>query len=137
MTVKNGKSHRESIKEERWRRSSDYMQAEWELYHLKLMAQIRAEMERTAAAAELSNHAPDRNRTACSGKTMSYVGRIWTVSHFGQGWVPLRRGIMEHVYDGRLTPVEHHAFVSMLLLADAATGTWRHGSAPALRHPRL
>jgi len=54
------------------------------------------------------------------------------VSHFGQGWVPLRRGIMEHVYDGRLTPVEHHALVSMLLLADAATGTWRHGSAPAL-----
>jgi hypothetical protein len=38
---------------------------------------------------------------------------------------------LEHVFDGRLTPAEHHAFISMLLLADAATGIWR-GSAPAL-----
>lgn len=53
------------------------------------------------------------------------------MSSFGQGYVPVRRGIMEHVFGGRLTPVEHHALMSMLLLADAATGTWR-GSAPAL-----
>ena len=53
------------------------------------------------------------------------------MSHFGRGFVPVRRGILEHVFDGRLTPAEHHAFISMLLLADAATGIWR-GSAPAL-----
>jgi hypothetical protein len=53
------------------------------------------------------------------------------VSHFGRGYVPVRRGILEHVFDGRLTPAEHHAFLTILLLADAATGTWR-GSSHAL-----
>ena len=53
------------------------------------------------------------------------------MSHFGSGFVPVRRGVMDHVFDGRMTPPEHHAFLSMLCLADAATGTWR-GSAPAL-----
>lgn len=53
------------------------------------------------------------------------------MSTFGAGWVPVRRGILDHIYDGRLTPSEHHALLSMFLLADASTGVWR-GSAPAL-----
>jgi hypothetical protein len=53
------------------------------------------------------------------------------MSTFGSGWLPLRRGWMEHIADGRVTVAEYVAFISMLLLADARTGRWR-GSARAL-----
>jgi hypothetical protein len=44
-------------------KSSDYIQAEWELYHLKLVSQIRGEMERTAEAAQLlTKHLRAQNR---------------------------------------------------------------------------
>jgi hypothetical protein len=43
----------------------------------------------------------------------------------------VRRGILDHAFDGKLTPPEHHAFLSMLLLVETATGAWR-GSAVAL-----
>jgi len=38
------------------------------------------------------------------------------------GWVQYRRGIIEHVLDGRLTGHEHYALSQLILLADAATG---------------
>lgn len=38
------------------------------------------------------------------------------------GWVPYRRGIIEHVLDGRLTGLQHYALSQLILLADAATG---------------
>jgi hypothetical protein len=38
------------------------------------------------------------------------------------GWVPYRRGIIQHVLDGRLTGLEHYALSQLILVADAATG---------------
>jgi hypothetical protein len=43
------------------------------------------------------------------------------VSYFA-GWVKYRRGIIEHVLDGRLTGHEHYALSQLILLADAGTG---------------
>ncbi len=47
------------------------------------------------------------------------------------GFVQMRRGIMQHLYEGEMTPMEFLAFVLVVLLADKATGVWR-GSNPAL-----
>jgi hypothetical protein len=41
-----------------------------------------------------------------------------------QGFVQLRRGIIEHLKDGRITSDEFCAYTSMILLADHKTGIW-------------
>ncbi|HEX4038640.1 MAG TPA: hypothetical protein VHX37_11330 [Acidobacteriaceae bacterium] len=38
------------------------------------------------------------------------------------GWVAIRRGLLDHVTTGRLTPSEYLVLVQLLLLADAGTG---------------
>lgn len=38
------------------------------------------------------------------------------------GWIRYRRGIMEHVLDGRLTGHQHYALSQLILMADASTG---------------
>jgi hypothetical protein len=38
------------------------------------------------------------------------------------GWVALRRGIVDHLVTGKLTPNEYFALVQLILLADASTG---------------
>jgi hypothetical protein len=40
------------------------------------------------------------------------------------GWVQIRRGLLQHLHDGRLTPGEFTAMVLMILLADSDTGIW-------------
>jgi hypothetical protein len=47
------------------------------------------------------------------------------------GYVQLRRGILEHLQDGRMTSDEFAAFTVMLLKADHKTGVWR-GAGKAL-----
>ena len=49
----------------------------------------------------------------------------------GEGFVRLRRGILEHLRDRRLRPVEFAAFLTILLVADFRTGRWQ-GSARSL-----
>jgi hypothetical protein len=46
-------------------------------------------------------------------------------------FVQIRRGILQHVKDGRLSPNSFTVYMTIILLADASTGMWR-GSAPAL-----
>jgi len=45
-----------------------------------------------------------------------------------EGTVHLERIPMEHVADRRMTAAEHHAYISMLMMADIRTGTWRGSS---------
>jgi hypothetical protein len=47
------------------------------------------------------------------------------------GFVPLRRGIWEHLRNGRMTPLETLAFIYICSQADTRTGIWK-GSAGAL-----
>jgi hypothetical protein len=47
------------------------------------------------------------------------------------GFVPIRRGLWEHVRDGRMSPFEALAFVYICSQADTRTGVWK-GSAGAL-----
>ena len=47
------------------------------------------------------------------------------------GYVQLRRGILEHLQDGRMTSDEFAAFTVVLLKADHKTGVWR-GAGKAL-----
>ena len=47
------------------------------------------------------------------------------------GFVPIRRGILEHLRDGRITHGELAAYIVMILEADSKTGIWK-GSARAL-----
>jgi hypothetical protein len=47
------------------------------------------------------------------------------------GYVPKRRGVLEHLNDGRLTLQQYGAYDVLILLADKATGVW-FGSAKAL-----
>ena len=54
------------------------------------------------------------------------------MSHLS-GWVPIRRGVIEHVIDGRLSGLEYLAFIQLVLLADAATGGGRT-NAPVLAY---
>ena len=49
----------------------------------------------------------------------------------GDGFVRLRRGVLEHLADGRLRPVEFAAFLTILLAADHRNGAWQ-GSARSL-----
>ena len=56
------------------------------------------------------------------------------------GFAPIRRGLWEHVRDGRMSPFEALAFVYICSQADTRTGVWK-GSAGALVaelgfHPR-
>jgi hypothetical protein len=51
--------------------------------------------------------------------------------NFSGGFVQVRRGVLEHLYSGKLNPTQFQVFVMMILLADKATGIWK-GSAPAL-----
>lgn len=56
------------------------------------------------------------------------------------GFVPIRRGLWEHLRDGRMSPFEALAFVYICSQADTRTGVWK-GSAGALVtelgfHPR-
>jgi hypothetical protein len=51
--------------------------------------------------------------------------------NFGGGFVQVRRSILEHTYDGRLSFNDCGCFLPMTLLADKANALW-HGSAPAL-----
>lgn len=46
-------------------------------------------------------------------------------------FVKLRRGVLEHLRDGRLTTLEFAAYVTIILLADKSNGVW-HGCAAAL-----
>jgi len=48
-----------------------------------------------------------------------------------EGFIQVRRGLFDHLRDGRLTLLEAGAFCAILLLADKATGIWI-GSARAL-----
>jgi hypothetical protein len=47
------------------------------------------------------------------------------------GFVPIRRGLWEHLRDGRMSPFEALAFVYICSQADTRTGVWK-GSAGAL-----
>jgi hypothetical protein len=47
------------------------------------------------------------------------------------GFLPLRRGIWEHLRDGRMSPMETLAFIYICSQADTRTGIWK-GSAGAL-----
>jgi len=47
------------------------------------------------------------------------------------GFAPIRRGLWEHLRDGRMTPLEALAFVYICSQADTRTGIWK-GSAGAL-----
>jgi hypothetical protein len=47
------------------------------------------------------------------------------------GFVPLRRGIWEHLRNGRMTPLETLAFIYICSQADTRTGIWK-GSSGAL-----
>jgi hypothetical protein len=47
------------------------------------------------------------------------------------GFVPLRRGLWEHLRDGRMSPFETLAFIYICSQADTRTGIWK-GSAGAL-----
>jgi hypothetical protein len=47
------------------------------------------------------------------------------------GFVPLRRGLWEHLRDGRMSPFEALAFIYICSQADTRTGIWK-GSAGAL-----
>ena len=47
------------------------------------------------------------------------------------GYVPKRRGVLDHLRDGRLTLQQFGAFDALVLLADKASGIW-NGSARAL-----
>jgi hypothetical protein len=47
------------------------------------------------------------------------------------GFAPLRRGLWEHLRDGRMTPLETLAFIYICSQADTRTGIWK-GSAGAL-----
>ena len=38
------------------------------------------------------------------------------------GYIPKRRGLIEHLYDGRLTPMDYLVFDLLLLWGDANTG---------------
>lgn len=49
----------------------------------------------------------------------------------GFGYVQKRRGVLDHLQDGRLTLAEYGAYDAMILLADKASGVW-NGSARAL-----
>ena len=49
----------------------------------------------------------------------------------GDGFVRLRRGILEHLQDGRIRPMEFAAFLTILLAADHRNGAWQ-GSARSL-----
>lgn len=49
----------------------------------------------------------------------------------GNGYIPKRRGVLEHLQDGRLTLLEYAAYDAMILLADKSSGMW-WGSAKAL-----
>lgn len=49
----------------------------------------------------------------------------------GFGFVQKRRGVLDHLQDGRLTLAEYGAYDAMILLADKASGIWT-GSARAL-----
>ncbi len=51
--------------------------------------------------------------------------------NFG-GWVAVRRGILEHVMDGKLSTTEYAVFMTLVLLADRRTGSGRTNAA-ALR----
>ena len=46
-------------------------------------------------------------------------------------FVQIRRGILQHIQEGRLSPNQAFVHLMIILLADASTGLWR-GSAPAL-----
>jgi hypothetical protein len=46
-------------------------------------------------------------------------------------WVAVRRGLLKHLEDERLTPMEYAIYTVILLGADKAIGTWR-GSAQKL-----
>lgn len=46
-------------------------------------------------------------------------------------WMAMRRGILAHVREGRITPMEFATYTFMILAADKRNGCWR-GSAPAL-----
>jgi hypothetical protein len=55
------------------------------------------------------------------------------------GFLPLRRGIWEHVRDGSLTPIAALAYIFMLSEADTRTGIWKGSAqciATALRIPK-
>ncbi|SRR6266567_2336763 len=47
------------------------------------------------------------------------------------GYVKLRRGILEHYQDGKVSAYEFHIYVLLILEADYKTGIW-HGSAEKL-----
>lgn len=49
------------------------------------------------------------------------------------GWVPYRRGIIEHVLDGRLKGLEHYALSQLILMADASNGGY-NVNAPILMY---
>jgi hypothetical protein len=49
----------------------------------------------------------------------------------GNGFLQLRRGVFEHVRDGRMTMTEAFCYIYMLTQADTRTGIW-NGSAGAL-----
>src|SRR3954470_14540893 len=49
------------------------------------------------------------------------------------GWVQYRRGIIEHVLDGRLKGLEHYALSQLILMADASTGGY-NVNAPILMY---
>ena len=55
------------------------------------------------------------------------------------GFLPLRRGIWDHVRDGSLTPIAALAYIFMLSEADTRTGSWKGSAqciATALRIPK-
>lgn len=43
------------------------------------------------------------------------------------GYVPIRRGIIEHLRDGRISPTEFAVYVMIILHADRTTGIWLGG----------
>ena len=49
----------------------------------------------------------------------------------GSGYVPKRRGVLDHLQEGRLTLLEYAAYDAMILLAEKSSGIW-WGSAKAL-----
>ncbi len=80
------------------------------------MCAVRAGRERVLGQPVLPNPASARTK-----------GKGWMFA----GYIPLRRGILEHVQKGLLNKTDFSIYCLMLLLADHHTGTW-WGSGKAL-----
>jgi hypothetical protein len=82
------------------------------------------------------SRSPRRKRPGCAFALLSGAGCVRSARGTGgkmanAGYVQLRRGILEHLEDGRMTSDEFAAFTVVVLKADHKTGVWR-GTGKAL-----